>query len=94
MTQISGKMALDIIRRAFFPLHCGAEIYDYEDKIRVSIVNDANESLLKLTGITRDEFTDSDRLGVLLHQLRDDLSRHKGAQLEPWQMPDIKPLAT
>lgn len=94
MAQISGQMALDIVRRAFFPLHCGAEINDYDENMRLNVVNDANESLLKLTGITRDEFTDSERLGALLHQLRDDLSHHKGAQLEPWQMPDIKLLAT
>ena len=87
-------MALDIVRRAFFPLHCGAEINDHDEKMRLNVVNNANESLLKLTGITRDEFTDSDRLSALLHQLRDDLSHFKGAQLEPWQMPDIKLLAT
>lgn len=94
MTQVSGQMALDIVRRAFFPLHCGAEIYDYDEKMRINVVNDANESLLKLPDISKDDFTDSDRLGALLHRLRDDLSRHMGSQLEPWQMPDIKLLAT
>ncbi|ATS32786.1 hypothetical protein XppCFBP6982P_01715 [Xanthomonas phaseoli pv. phaseoli] len=87
-------MALDIVRRAFFPLHCGAEIYDYDDMMRINVVNDAEESMLKLPAISKDEFTDSDRLGVLLHRLRDDLSHHMGFQLEPWQMPDIKLLAT
>ncbi|UYC19575.1 MULTISPECIES: DUF1652 domain-containing protein [unclassified Xanthomonas] len=87
-------MALDIVRRAFFPLHCGAEIYDYDERMRINVVNDADESLLKLTDIAKDEFTDSDRLGALLHRLRDDLSHHMGSQLEPWQMPDIKLLAT
>ena len=94
MTQISGQMALDIVRRAFFPLHCGAEIYDYEEKMRINVVDEANESLLKLTDIAKDEFTDSDRLGALLHRLREDLSHHSDIQFEPWQMPDIKPLAT
>lgn len=87
-------MALDIVRRAFFPLHCGAEIYDYDEKMRVNVVNDANESLLKLTDIPKEEFTDSGRLGALLQRLRDDLSDHLSVQLEPWQMPDIKLLAT
>ena len=94
MTQISGQMALDIVRRAFFPLHCGAEINDYDESMLLNVVNDENECLLKLTGITRDEFTDSERLGALLNQLRDDLSHHKGAHLEFWRMPDIKQLAT
>lgn len=94
MTQISGQMALDIVRRAFFPFTCGAEIYDYDEKIRIHVVDDAGKSLLKLTGITKDEFGNSDRLGELLHRLRDDLSQHVGAELEPWNMPDIKLLAT
>ena len=94
MTQISGQMALDIVRRAFFPLHCGAEIYDYDERMRINVVNDANESVLKLTDISKSEFTDSDRLEALLHRLRDDLSHHSGVELEPWQMLDIKLLAT
>lgn len=94
MTQISGQLALEIVRRAFPPLHCGAETYDYDEKMRIHVVNDANESLLKLTDIIRDEFTDSERLANLLHQLRNDLSQQVGVYLEPWEMPNIKLLAT
>jgi hypothetical protein len=92
MSVISAEQAISIIQRAFSPLRCGAEVYDYNEKIRLNVFNDTNESLLKLTDITRDEFSDTDRLGALLERLRENLADHKGVQLESWKMP-VKPPA-
>lgn len=93
MTAISGELAVSIIRNAFAPLHCGAEVYDYEQKVRLNVVDDANTSLLKISDITPDEFGDTDRLCALLERLRDDLGRYKGVQLDSWQMPAVKEIA-
>jgi hypothetical protein len=94
MTKISGQLALEITRGAFLPLHCGTEIYDYSEMMRIHVVNGSNQSMLKLSSITRDELTNSERLAALLHRLRDDISQLVDAHLEPWQMPDVKLLTT
>ena len=94
MTAISGELAVQIIRNAFAPLHCGAELHDYDNSVRLNVVDESNNSLLKLSGITADEFGDTERLGALLERLREDLIHHKGVHLDPWQMPEVKVIAT
>lgn len=94
MTAISGELAIQIIRGAFAPFHCGAEVYDYGNAVRLNVVDESNNSLLKLSGITADEFSNTERLGALLERLRDDLIHHKDVRLEPWQMPAVKVIAT
>ena len=83
-------MALDIVRRAFFPLHCGAELDPFQESMRIHVVNKANDTVFKLANIERAEFSDSERLGVLLNELRENITQHLSIDLEPWQMPDIK----
>lgn len=94
VTVISDELATQIIRNAFSPLHCGVEVCEYDNNVRLNVVDDSNVSFLKLAGITPDEFGDTNRLRVLLEQLREDLIHLKGVQLDPWKMPDVKVIAT
>jgi hypothetical protein len=94
MTAISAALAVQIIRDAFGPFHCGTEVHDYGNSVRLNVVDDSNNSLLKLSGVTSDEFADTDRLQALLERLREGLTHHKGLHLDPWQMPKVKVIAT
>ena len=91
MAEISGDTAVEILRRAFLPLHCGAEVYDYNEKVRFNVVDDSGTSLVRVTSITPREFGDSDRLEQLIQQVRSDLMHHKGVNLDAWQMPPQGP---
>lgn len=86
MVAISDKLALEIIRKAFLPLHCGAEVYDYEEKIRFRVVNGQGETILDITNLRRSEFSDSDQLERILNGFREDLADHRGIFLDPWAM--------
>lgn len=90
MTVISGALALDLIRGAFFPLHCGAGLYDNDEKIRFRLVDSENKEILNVLNVMKHEFTDADRLEVLLLRFRDDVATHKGVNLEGWKMPDVR----
>jgi len=92
--EISTELALQIIRGAFLPLTCGADMHDQNEKIRLNVVADSNESILRLQGITSEEFNDSDRLDALLARLRADITENLGIQLEPWKMPRIARITT
>jgi hypothetical protein len=87
MTRISGEAAVAIIREAFSPLHCGAELFDYDATVRFNVVDSSGKSLVKIVGVTPDEFGDPDRLERLIEQVRSDLAAHKGVQFNAWQMP-------
>jgi alpha-D-ribose 1-methylphosphonate 5-triphosphate synthase subunit PhnH len=91
VAQISGDTAVEILRSAFLPFHFGAEVYDYNAKVRFKVVDESDTSLARVTDITPDEFGDSDRLERLIQQVRSDLTHHKGVTLEAWQMPPHSP---
>lgn len=89
MTHISGELALSIIRNAFAPLHCGAEIYD-GNRARFNLVDDAGTSIARVDNIESDEFMDTERLGWLLVRVREDVIAHQGVELQPWSMPAVQ----
>lgn len=66
---LSLEEALKRIRRAFAPLECVAEDWDYEHRIRLKVLDPAGDPLITVDELLQDLFTDPSRLDWMLREI-------------------------
>ena len=84
-TEISAEEAVDIIAKAFSPLHCGAETFDYR-YVRFRIFDANDEGILRMERLTPDDYGFPQSLQSIIEHARSNLTR-MGHSLNAWHMP-------
>lgn len=84
---IAPERALEIIRTAFAPLECIAEVSDYNNRVRFRVFNDADTDILKAPDLTLHDVSTRKVLEDLIQQARS-MVEETGHTLAPWTMPE------
>ena len=87
-SKVSSEAAVEILRTAFTPYHCGAEDFDFHKLVRFRVVDDQEKTLVMMEKLTPDDFSQPEALERIILRVRDDLNHHLGLQFDPWEMPD------
>lgn len=88
LMSISMEKAIEVLKSAFYPMRCEAEIWDYGQKIRFRVFDDDNKALLRMEDITKSQATDPDSLANLIGPARESLAR-RGHELQEWSNDSI-----
>ena len=77
---------LDVLRSAFEPLRCVAEMYDYNSKARFRVYGQQDEPLLRMEKIEPYILGDRRLLSEIIEATRHKLV-NRGIALRAWSMP-------
>ena len=77
-----------IIKSAFKPLRCVAEIWDYEMKIRFRVFDPNDEALFTCKNAITSDLQDDATLNAIILEARSKLES-KGLTLMPWHPDDV-----
>jgi hypothetical protein len=80
---MTAKEIAQIIGSAFAPLRCVAEDWDYGNRIRFRIFNNADEALITQADLLWRELSDETRLKFEIEYYRAEISK-LGYRLDPW----------
>ena len=83
---ISAEQAAEELRSAFLPLRCGAEVFDFNQKVRFRVFGEEDQPLLSMANLVPDDYFSAARLTDLINRVRQDLITHAGVNLEPWEL--------
>jgi hypothetical protein len=84
--EISAEIATQILSRAFAPLRCGAEAFDYDHCLRFRVFGANDQPLFRMEKLVRTDFGSVAALEQIINRARSDLT-DRGIALAPWQMP-------
>lgn len=89
MPTLELPVALALLREAFAPLRCVAELYDYNSKIRFRVFGQFDEPLLRVEKLSPHEVEDVASLANLIATARSRLTEN-GIALRVWSMPHLE----
>jgi len=69
-TLLDNEQIKEVVERAFLPLRCVAEIWDYDFKLRFKVFDDDGKGLVKMPNIVLDDVRDQSCLEDILRQVR------------------------
>ena len=82
----SKEQVVEIIKSAFAPLRCVAEIHDYNRVVGFRVYGPANEPLLKFKETSVDSLLSGPGLETIIDAARRKVEQ-KGFKLDPWVLP-------
>ena len=87
MAELEMDDVTKILKKAFSPLRCEAELTDYRDKFDVKIFGPEDSGAIKLEGTPIRSYLDRDQLATLIEELRGRSETKWNVKLAPWSMP-------
>jgi hypothetical protein len=82
---LSNEQVRVAVERAFKPLRCVAEIWDYDQKLRFKVFDVNDKGIIEMPRLVLRELRDRDNLASVLSSAREHVEE-KGFQLEPWTL--------
>jgi hypothetical protein len=88
MTQqkITAENAVGIIESAFVPFRCVAEPWDYGHRIRFRVFDNADDPVLTVGELIKNQFADANSLSTTINSCRATLIA-RGYELNDWALP-------
>ena len=84
----NSEEGLVVLRSAFEPLRCVAELYDYSSKARFRVFSESDEALLRMENIELHVLSDRRLLRETIEAARSNLTK-RGVALRSWFMPTL-----
>lgn len=79
---LSNEEIRDAVEKAFRPLRCGAEIWDYDQKLRFRVFDDRDQGIVRVPSLVLRELRSKSNLRSVLSSARA-VVEEKGFHLEP-----------
>lgn len=80
---MTNEAVLSTVKDAFRPLRCGAEIFDYQAKLRFRVFDESDRALVGYPKLVLDDLRSRTRLSIVIEAARQRLEA-RGYVLDPW----------
>jgi len=80
--------AMQLVSEAFLPCGCVTSANPDDDSFGFTVMSASGTELLRVPGVSHDEYSNPQHLGTVIEQARLDVEE-KDQRLEPWTMPSI-----
>jgi len=74
-----------VVEGAFFPLRCGVEIWDYQDKLRFRVFGPGGKPLINFPKLVLRHVRSEKSLASIIGQVRERIEA-RGHTLDPWHL--------